>query len=109
VPAFVLQPLVENAVRHAVAPRAEGGSIIVTARAAGDALLLRVEDDGPGARPDQSVPPTRGEGLGLRLIGERLAALYGADASLRLGNLPAGGFAAEVALPRGGESQGAEP
>jgi hypothetical protein len=43
------------------------------------------------------------------LIAERLAALYGAAASLRISNLPAGGFAAEVALPRGGAAQGAEP
>jgi signal transduction histidine kinase len=95
VPAFVLQPLVENAIRHAVAPRASGGTVSVTARRDTGALRLRVEDDGSSA----GAPATEGEGLGLRLIGERLAALYGDAAWLRAGPAPAGGFVAEVALP----------
>ena len=114
VPAFVLQPLVENAVRHGVAPRAEGGRLAVSVSAMDGVLRLRVEDDGPGstggpaagAGPADDTPPqgarlpTSGEGLGLRLIEERLAALYGSAASLRAGPMPAGGFAAEVVLPR---------
>ena len=81
VPAFVLQPLVENAVRYAVAPRAAGGKITVAIRSENGTLRLRVEDDGPG--PGAAAVP--GEGLGLRLIEERLAALYGDAASLRTG------------------------
>ena len=98
VPAFVLQPLVENAVRHGVAPRAGGGRLAVSARAADGVLRLRVEDDGTGAAG--AADP--GEGLGLRLIEERLAAIYGPAASLRTGAMPGGGFAAEVTIPRSG-------
>lgn len=97
-PAFVLQPLVENAVRHAVAPRTEGGTVVVTARCDGPLLRLRVEDDGPGDAGSASA----GEGMGLRLIRERLAALYGGGAQLTTGPSTLGGFAAEVTLPRAG-------
>src|SRR5262249_12537411 len=72
VPPFCLQPLVENAVLHAVAPRADGGRIGVTAERAGDVLRLSVEDDGPGLRGDSM----RNGGMGLRLVPERLAFLY---------------------------------
>jgi LytS/YehU family sensor histidine kinase len=96
VPAFVLQPLVENAVRHGVAPRAAGGRLEVTVTAEDGMLRLRVEDDGPGS----GTSGTDGEGLGLRLIRERLAALYGDGAWLRAGAAPGGGFVAEVAIPR---------
>jgi signal transduction histidine kinase len=115
VPAFVLQPLVENAVRHGVAPRAGGGRLSVTVRAADGVLRLRVEDDGagpagaadPGAAERSAADP--GEGLGLRLIEERLAAIYGPAASLRAGPMPGGGFAAEVTIPRSGAPREEEP
>ena len=96
VPAFVLQPLVENAVRHGVAPRAEGGRLAVSVRAVDGTLRLRVENDGAGP----AAAGTGGEGLGLRLIEERLAAIYGPAASLNVGAIAGGGFAAEVVLPR---------
>jgi two-component sensor histidine kinase len=97
-PGAILQPLVENAVRHGVAPRAGGGRLAVSARAADGVLRLRVEDDGAGAAG--AADP--GEGLGLRLIEERLAAIYGPAASLRAGAMPGGGFAAVVTFPRSG-------
>jgi signal transduction histidine kinase len=95
VPAFVLQPLVENAVRHAVAPRARGGTLEVEARRAGDVLRLVVADDGPGL---DSASGDGGAGLGLRLLKERLQALYAGAARL---NLPTGsaGLRAELELP----------
>jgi two-component system, LytTR family, sensor kinase len=102
VPPFVLQFLVENAVRHAVAPRAEGGYVEVTARSDDHALRLTVADDGDG----RSAATTTGEGLGLRLVTERLSALYGDRAALRIGESRLGGFEAEVTLPRRGELEG---
>src|SRR5207244_6635195 len=67
VPAFSLQPLVENAVRHAIAPRAEGGSIVVSARRDGSRLVLAVEDDGaPSAESARTGGPSQGAGIGLR-------------------------------------------
>jgi hypothetical protein len=99
VPAFVLQPLVENAVRYAVAPRAEGGSVRVEARGKDGAVRLIVADDGPTG----AAAAGHGTGVGLRLIRERLEALYGDAATLRAGPDPRGGFIAEVSLPRGEE------
>jgi len=75
VPSLLLQPLVENAVKYAVAPREEGGAIRIEARLAAGRLKLAVEDDGPG------LPPGGGNGggcgVGLRNTRERLAAIYG--------------------------------
>jgi two-component system, LytTR family, sensor kinase len=85
VPALVLQPLVENAVRHAVAPRETGGRVRVDARRAGRMLRLTVTDDGPGLPPDG---PAAGFGIGLANTRERLAQLYGADHRLALEPAP---------------------
>src|SRR6185369_15055579 len=74
-PPFSVQPLVENAIVHGVAPRASGGSVHVEARRAGDVLEISVRDDGPGPAPRAR----NGHGLGLKLIEQRLAALYGGE------------------------------
>ena len=93
VPIFVLQPLVENAVRHGVMPRAEGGRITIAARAIVDRLELTVEDDGVGIREGQA------EGVGLRNTRERLRTLYGDQASLSIRTPAAGGTLVVVTLP----------
>ena len=95
VPSLVLQTLVENSVRHGAAPREEPTTLTLTARVAGTELLVEVSDTGAGA---ESGAAERG-GTGLRRLRERLAALYGAGASLVTGNEPAGGFTATVRLP----------
>ena len=95
VPTLVLQPLVENAVKHGIAPRGEGGHVGVAAHRANGSLLLRVTDDGPGLPP--GGPPR--DGVGLANTRDRLAKLYGPDATLDLKNRPEGGLVAEVRLP----------
>ncbi len=72
VPPFLLQPLVENAIKHAIAPRAEGGVLVIRARREGSELRLEVEDDGPALLPRQG-----GFGIGLRNTCSRLEHLYG--------------------------------
>jgi signal transduction histidine kinase len=79
VPSFILQPLVENAIKYGVAPRAGGGSIVIRAYVERDALLLEVEDDAP-----DSVPQQPGFGVGLSNIRSRLEALYGAEQRVEL-------------------------
>ena len=96
VPPFVLQPLVENAILHAVAPRRAGGRVAITARRKGDRLHLEVCDDGPGM--PQTIPSS-GTGLGLRLLRERLALLYAGKASLSLTPAEGGGVRATIDLP----------
>ena len=91
VPNLVLQPLVENAVRHGIAPRAPGGRIDVSARLDRDTLIIEVCDDGPGS---ESIR----EGVGISNTRARLAHLYGPAATLELGNVPAG-FRARLRIP----------
>src|SRR5262245_42828613 len=97
VPPFALQPLVENAVLHAIAPRKDGGRLSVTARQCGERLRLEVCDDGPGlpATPGAAA----GNGVGLQLLRERLAMLYADRAALRLEAAPGRGLRATLDLP----------
>jgi signal transduction histidine kinase len=96
VPSFALQTLVENAIRHAIAPRAGGGRLAIAARQVDDRLRIEVEDDGPGTA---AKPRPESQGLGLRLLRERLAALYDGQANLRLDSRAGGGVRAVLELP----------
>ena len=101
VPNLVLQPLVENAVRYAIAPRAAPGRITVSARHVGDALVLAVTDDGPGIARDGN-----GAGLGISNTRARLERLYGTAGRLELAPASGGrGTMVTVTLPfRTGEA-----
>ena len=94
-PPLLLQPLVENAIEHAVEARAPGGRIRVIASRADRRLRVLVKDDGPGP----ALPATNGRGIGLRVTRDRLAAMYGADASVELRRGDDGGAEAIVELP----------
>ncbi len=100
VPAFCIQPLVENAVKHAVAPRVSGGRVSLTIGRRGDALHIEVADDGPGAA---SAELEQSGGLGLRLVRERLAARYGERASFEVDSGDDGGFAVKMRIPIAGD------
>jgi LytS/YehU family sensor histidine kinase len=75
VPSLLLQPLVENAMKYAVAPREQGGTVTISAGIEGEWLRLAVIDDGPGLAPAASS--AAGRGVGLRNTRERLKVLYG--------------------------------
>jgi LytS/YehU family sensor histidine kinase len=75
VPSLLLQPLVENAVKHAIAPREEGGTIRIEGRVRTRVLELTVVDDGPGL--GNFTAPGNGRGVGLRNTRERLRVLFG--------------------------------
>ena len=85
VPPFILQPLVENAIKYGVAPRAAGGRIVIRAYADGEAMFLEVEDDAPPGTAQQ-----KGLGIGLANTRSRLDALYGAGPHLELLRADAG-------------------
>uniref|UniRef100_Q01R05 Histidine kinase internal region n=1 Tax=Solibacter usitatus (strain Ellin6076) TaxID=234267 RepID=Q01R05_SOLUE len=93
IPSLILQPLVENALKHGLSPRPGPGRLWISARAGKGEIVLRVEDDGigPGAAP---------AGVGLTNIAERLATLYQDRASLTLAPRPAGGTCAVIRIPR---------
>ena len=95
VPGLLLQPLVENAVRYAVAERAEGGTVRLEARRVGDAVELLVADDGPGFTPGA---PVRGHGVGLESVRERLR-LAGPDHTFTVDSAPGRGTRVLVTLP----------
>lgn len=95
VPRFILQPLVENALRHGIARRSDSGLLELSARREGDDLVLQVRDDGPGLRTDAAVTT----GVGLMNTRSRLAALYGERASLEIADAAGGGVIATVRLP----------
>lgn len=81
VPTLILQPIVENAVLHGVAPKPEGGTVRIGVERAGRDLLLRVADDGPGLATERLAevldPAWSGKSIGLRNVDGRLRALYG--------------------------------
>jgi two-component system LytT family sensor kinase len=95
VPTFVVQHLVENAIRHGIARSPGGGRVRVSARRDGDALLVVVSDDGPGFDVAAALPDRRG----LANTRERLSALYGEPATLVLERGPTGGTVATLRIP----------
>ncbi len=96
VPAFALQTLVENAVRHGAGPKVGPTTVRVSALGANGVLTLAVADDGAGA--DRGAVEGA-SGTGLRRLGERLEALFGRRAALRTEGRPGEGFTATVSLP----------
>jgi two-component system LytT family sensor kinase len=93
VPEFILQPLVENAVRHGVAKSSEAGIIEVAARASDGNLMLSVKDNGPGYRPVSD------SGVGLANTRARLVTLFGDAGQLQLRNCDGGGTLATLVFP----------
>jgi two-component system, LytTR family, sensor kinase len=93
VPHLVLQPIVENALRHGIIPGATG-TVAISAVVVHDMLRLCVQDDGRGFNASGD-----GEGVGLRNTRERLATLYGDRAGLRIAPAPAGGTIVEMLIP----------
>jgi signal transduction histidine kinase len=95
IPGLILQPLVENALRHGIAKRSDVGSIEVRAQLDGDRVVLSVTDNGPGIT--QADGET--EGVGLANTRERLRTMYGDSAALTLEPRSGGGTVATIRLP----------
>ncbi|MGH7467880.1 MAG: sensor histidine kinase [Longimicrobiales bacterium] len=93
-PDLLLQPLVENAVRHGIARKVNPGTIEIAGRKLGDRLILQVRDDGPGLSD-----ASRGTGVGLVNTRKRLEQSYDTEFSFELRNGPHGGAVATVSLP----------
>ena len=102
VPHLLLQPIVENAIQHGVAPRADGGTVTISASRDGDGLRIQIEDDGSGVRGESKA------GIGLSNTRARLDSLYGGAASFDLVSRAGGGTAATIRIPFDDERR-AEP
>jgi LytS/YehU family sensor histidine kinase len=102
VPSLVLQPLVENAIRHGIEPHTRAGRVSISAAREGDRLLLVVHDDGPGRHGGTaSIVATLGarRGIGLANLSARLQRIYGAAHRFEAIPDPTGGFRASLAIP----------
>ncbi|MEN9891655.1 MAG: hypothetical protein RLY78_1950 [Pseudomonadota bacterium] len=99
-PPLLLQPLVENAIRHGLEPARRGGLLQVRVWREADALMLEVADSGVGLpAADAARPPPAGTGFGLHQVRERLATLHGSAAALTLTPRDGGGTVARIRLP----------
>ena len=97
VPPLLLQPIVENAVRHGIMPREAGGTVTVEARRVGETLHLRTIDDGPG--PPSDADRAASDGIGLANVQDRLDALYGDDHRFYLDRADGGGCIVSIEIP----------
>ena len=113
VPSMLLQPLVENSIKHGLSPRIEGGSITLRSRLTDDRLTIELEDDGVGMSSsdgwEESVwPSSGGTGIGMQNVIERLKVLYGDAASMTVRSRDGSGTVVSLELPRMDEAAVAE-
>jgi len=95
VPCFLLQPIVENAIRHGIARCESAGRVEASARREGDLLHLRIRDSGPGPNGQAQA----GHGIGLSNTQERLAYFYREAYDMSARPLDAGGFEVAITIP----------
>ena len=95
VPTLILQPIVENSIRHGLEPTTRPGTLTVEAQADGDTLWLRVRDDGAGLPKSWK----RREGVGLTNTRSRIDRLYGEQAALTVRENPGGGALVDIYIP----------
>jgi two-component system, LytTR family, sensor kinase len=103
IPSLILQPIVENALKHGLGPKLDPGHLWITAEACGNQVRLQVEDDGVG--PAIGVVRLNGSneqsnGVGLENVAQRLRGLYGNEGRMTIEVRPAGGTRVTILLPR---------
>jgi two-component system LytT family sensor kinase len=104
VPSMLLQPLVENCIKHGLSGKVEGGTIVLRARREGSMLYVSVEDDGAGISPER-LSNLMGSGIGVNNVRERLKVLFGDDGMLHIESEQGRGTRVEIQVPE--SSQGA--
>src|SRR5262252_4975983 len=98
VPSLILQPLVENSIKHGLSPKVGGGRITITSLLHKGHAVIEVVDDGLGMTPEQ-LGRALGEGIGLSNVNERLRTIYGAHYALRLSSVPGQGTSVSIEIP----------
>jgi two-component system LytT family sensor kinase len=100
VPSILLQPLIENSIKHGLEPRINGGTVTLRSQLNGDRVLIEVEDDGVGmdARPASALS-RKGAGIGMKNVRERLEVLYGNQARFSVVSNPGRGTLVSIEIP----------
>ena len=100
VPSILLQPLIENSIKHGLEPRLRGGTVTLRSRLDGDRVLIEVADDGVGMgnRPASALPRA-GNGIGMKNVQERLEVLYGNQARFTIVSNPGRGTLVSIEIP----------
>lgn len=100
VPSILLQPLIENSIKHGLEPRINGGTVTLRSRMQGDRVIIEVADDGVGivAQPASALG-RGGNGIGMKNVRERLEVLYGMDARFTVVSNPGRGTLVSIELP----------
>jgi two-component system LytT family sensor kinase len=98
VPSMILQPLVENSIKHGLSPKIGGGRITIRTMARDGHTIIEVHDDGLGMS-EERLETAVGGGIGLSNVHERLQTIYGANSYLKLTSVPGQGTCASVAIP----------
>ncbi len=110
VPSMLLQPLIENSIKHGLEPRIAGGTVTLRSRFEGDRLVVEVEDDGVGMEPGRSLPSAvsglvrESSGIGMRNVRERMEVLYGDAAQVEVVSRPGRGTKVRLVMPQGAAS-----
>jgi two-component system LytT family sensor kinase len=100
VPSILLQPLIENSIKHGLEPRIQGGTVTVRSRLEGDRIRIEVADDGVGMSAGSRPEPHRdGAGIGMKNVQERLEVLYGNLAQFRVVSNPGRGTSVSIEIP----------
>jgi signal transduction histidine kinase len=99
IPSLLLQPLIENALKYAIAPSEEGGTITITAKTEKNRLIMQVRDNGPGLGEEAETMPQSSSGVGLANIRGRLQQIYGDDHTFFLHNVEPSGLEVTISIP----------
>jgi two-component system LytT family sensor kinase len=98
VPSMLLQPIIENAIRHGLSPKVDGGVIHIRSMRQNGTLLLEVHDNGVGIAPHRMKDISQ-QGIGISNVQERLRVLYGSSFDMKIDSPPAGGTSIVIGIP----------
>ena len=98
VPSMLLQPIIENALKHGLEPKIGEGRLTIRSTRQNGHAIIDVIDHGVGVTPDQAAR-VKGSGIGLRNVNERLRVIYGSNYQLQLDSVPGQGTCARIVIP----------
>jgi len=98
VPSMILQPLIENSIKHGIAPKIGGGRVVIRTERRNGRIVIEIDDNGLGMSHTR-LKSAMSDGIGLSNVHERLRVIYGADCTLTLRSEPGSGTVARIELP----------